>query len=142
MTRDVVFLREKFILFQRAAGKSERNINSSYQIQMLEKYIQANIVSRPRLKKLEKSVQEVWYASLSGTVIESVHRQLRAKYGYTSLSDTPDVVLKRVLRRGSLKTPEEAAVVRNLVSNVGKEKEWGEQTYNQLCEMVDRFESR
>lgn len=72
---------------------------------------------------------------------EAIYTQLRAKYGYHSLSATPDDVIKKVIRRGFLKAEEEAYVIRNLVSNVDKEKELGQETYKRLCELVDRFEA-
>ena len=86
------------------------------------------------------AVQELWSATLPRAQIDAIHAQLRAKYGFHSLGATPEDVLKKVLRRGSLKTYDEAYVIRNLVANTANEKELGAKTYNQLCEMVERYE--
>lgn len=85
--------------------------------------------------------QELWSETLPLAQIETIHAELRAKYGDHSLSATPEDILKKVLRRGSLKTENEAYVIRNLVSNVEKENELGKETYRRLCELIERFEA-
>lgn len=140
---DVEFLREKFTLLNQASGKIGSRNESSPTMVWFNQLIQAHATSsRSELKRLERAVQELLAETLTRAQIEAVHAQLRAKYGYHSLSAgaTPEDVLKKVLRRGSIKTDDEAYVIRDLAANTASEKELGEKTYNQLCEMIERYE--
>lgn len=132
------FLREKFALFRQACGHPPHGFETEHLKILLEEHR----AGKADLKKYEEAVMELFTEMVSLETAKAIYAQLRAKYGYHSLGSTPDDVLKKVLRRGSLKTEDEAYAIRNLVSNVEREKELGRETYKRLCEMVDRFEMR
>jgi hypothetical protein len=134
------FLREKIALFHQAIGRLGPLPENPMELSMLEHLVQKQLTSSSELKKFEKGIQQFWYELVSRSEIDAIHRQLREKYGYHGLSETPQDILKRVLKRGSLKTLDEAETVRGLVANVEQKEMLGPVNFAKLCEMVERFE--
>lgn len=70
-----------------------------------------------------------------------IARELKSRYGFSSLSNTGDVVAKRVLKRGSLKDAEEAQAVRDfLLSGEYAVDALGEEGTSKLEVMLAKYE--
>lgn len=67
------------------------------------------------LKSLDKELDVKMRSFLPKDELARISGMLKARYGFSSLAKTGDVVAKRVLKRGSFKDDEEAQAVRDFL---------------------------
>lgn len=67
------------------------------------------------IKALDKEFDVKMRSFLTKAEIERASHELKARYGFSSLSATGDMVAKRVLKRGAFKDSEEAQILRDFL---------------------------
>jgi len=90
---------------------------------------------------MDKELDVTMRSFLPKEELARIAGELRARYGYSSLSKTGEVVAKRVLKRGSLKDDEEAQAVRDfLLSEEYAIEEIGKESASRLETVLARYE--
>jgi hypothetical protein len=133
-TTDAEFLQTKLELFAREMGDRGDNFLSSYATSLAE-LKRAGTLTRKTAISFDQGVEVL--AGLWGKHMDPARQELRARFGADRLSKDPDVILKRVLKRGSIKSDAEAEIVRTFVINQANEAVVGRETFQRLAEILD-----
>jgi hypothetical protein len=119
----IAFLRAKVNVGAGREPHAEGVVMSRSQ-ELIVRSVEAGQMPVSALTDLDRELDNFHRVGRGRKEIDAMRAKLVAAFGFASLSETPEKVIQRVLKRGSIRDVEEARIVRDHLSDASPEKDF------------------